>query len=308
MDFRPTQFSTAAWRRGRTMARRIAFAAILAATMLARVGSLRAAGPAHSIVLPPVLVAEAPATLAVLDVAGRLVPGAEVALSDGHVVKTDASGRARWVVPATPGDFQARIQGGSIVATAPIEARDTPVQIQLTDYPSVIDARDQFTISGTRFQGDADENHVWLGGEAALVLAASPAALVLLPSPDTPLGPTELRLEDNGQTPQPVPVTVVELDAIDPAGPLHIGQSASLIVRVRGSTQPLEVELTNWSPAVVKIEGQITAALPGNAASSNSNVERVRTSGGDKNQAEIAIVPLASGKFSVHARLARPRP
>ena len=259
--------------------------------------------------LAPVLVAEAPATLAVLDAAGRLVPGAEVALSDGHVVKTDASGRARWVVPATPGDFQARIQGGSIVATAPIEARATPPQIQLTDFPSVIDARDQFTISGTRFQGDADENHVWLGGEAALVLAASPAALVLLPSPDTPLGPTELRVEDNGQAPQPVPVTVVELDAIDPAGPLQIGERATLIVRVRGSTQPLDVELSNWSPAVIKIVSQTTSAAPaGNATSFNSNAERVKTSGGEKNEAQIAIVPLSSGKFYVHARLARQRP
>jgi hypothetical protein len=290
------------------MARRIAFVAILIAAGSARVASVRAAGPAHSIVLAPVLVAEAPATLAVLDATGRLVPDVEVALSDGHVVKTDASGRARWVVPATPGDFQARIQGGSIVATAPIVARATPPDIQLTDFPSVIDARDQFTISGTRFQGDADENHVSLGGEAALVLAASPAALVLLPSPDTPLGSTELRVEGNGQPPPPEPVTVVELDAINPVGPLRIGEQATLIVRVRGSTQPLDVELRNWSPAVVKMLAQTSAGSSGNAASSEANVERVRTSGGERNQAQIAIVPLAQGKFYVHARLARQRP
>jgi hypothetical protein len=290
------------------MAPRTAFAAILIAAGFARVDSLHAAGPAHSIVLAPVLVAESPATLAVLDAAGRLVPGAEVALSDGHVVKTDASGRARWVVPATPGDFQARIQGGSIVATAPIVARATPPDIQLTDFPSVIDARDQFTISGSRFQGDADENHVSLGGEAALVLAASPAALVLLPSPDTPLGSTELRVEGNGQPPQPVPVTVVELDAIDPAGPLRIGEQATLIVRVRGSTQPLDVELRNWSPSIVKMLAQTSAGSSSNAAASEANVERVRTSGGEKNEAQIAIVPLSQGKFYVHARLARQRP
>jgi len=244
----------------------------------------------------------------VLDAAGRLVPGVEVALSDGHVVNTDASGRARWVVPATPGELQARIQGGSIVATAPIVARAMPPEIQVTDFPSVVDARDQFAISGTRFQGDADENHVWLGDKAALVLAASPAALVLLPAPDTPLGLTELRVEGNGQPPRPVLVTVVELDAIDPAGPLRIGEQAALIVRVRGSTLPLDVELHNWSPSVIKMMAQTATGSPGNAASSDAIVERVRTSGGEKNQALIAIVPLSQGKFYVRALLVRQRP
>ena len=308
MEIRLTQFSLAVRRHARVITARITFAAALVAVGFAGVAPLRAAGPAHSIVLPSVLVAEAPATLAVLDAAGRLVPDAEVALSDGHVVKTDASGRARWVVPATPGEFQARIQGGSIVATAPIVARATPPEIQLTDFPSVIDARDQFAISGARFQGDADENHVWLGSSAVLVLAASPAALVLLPAPDTPLGPAELRVEGNGSPPQPVSVTVVELEAINPVGPLRIGQQAILTVRARGTTQPLDVELGNWSPLIIKMLWPANSASSGSAASSYADIERVRTSGGEKNEAQIAIVPLSQGKFYVHARLARPRP
>ncbi|MGC1187530.1 MAG: hypothetical protein WA871_09060 [Candidatus Acidiferrales bacterium] len=271
-------------------------------------GALHAAGPAHSIVLPPVLVAESPATLAVLDATGRLVPDVEILLSDGHTIKTDASGRARWVVPAGAGELRARIQGSSIVATAPIEVRPTPAQMQVTDFPAIIDARDAFAIYGQRLQGDADENHVSIGGEAALVLAASPAALVALPAPDTPLGASQLSVAGNGAAPAPMDVTVVELDAINPAGPLRIGAPATLTVRVHGSTQPLEVELGNWSPTVIKMLEPIGAAIGSNAAPPDPNIRRMRTSGGEINQAQVQIVPLSSGKFYVRARLARARP
>jgi len=301
------------------------FAAILLVVRFGSAAVAPVAGPPSSIVLPTTLVAEAPATLAVLDAGGRLVAGAVVALSDGHVVKTDATGRARLVVPATLGEFEARIQGHSIVATAPIVAGLSPEtvqtdaaqatssagaspttsaasEIQLTDFPEVVDARDRFAISGTRFLGDADENSVSLGGKSALVLAASPSALVLLPSPDTPLGAQQLRIQSNGHASEAVTVTVVELDAIQPAGPLRVGQQAILTVRVRGTAQPLDVELGNWSPATIKLVGQ-----PSGGATSGAEVQRVRTSGGEQNEAQVAIVPLSQGKFYVHARLARPR-
>jgi hypothetical protein len=268
---------------------------------------VRAAGPPHSIVLPPILVAEAPATIAVLDASGRLVPGVDVTLSNGKAIKTDATGRARLVVPAGAGEFEARIPAGSIVATAPIEVATTAAAIRVTDFPPVIDARDQFAIFGERFQGDADENHVWLGTNATLVLAASPAALVLLPAPETPLGPTQLRVEGNGTPPAPAAVTIVEVDAINPAGPLRIGQPATLTVRVRGTTEPLEVELGNWSPTVIKMLPPTGAAAAGNSQSADPNVRRLKTSGGANNEAQIEIVPLGSGKFYVRARLARSR-
>jgi hypothetical protein len=282
--------------------------ALLAVAICAPVGAIHAAGPPHSIVLPPVLVAEAPATLAVLDSTGHLVPGAGVALSDGRAIKTDATGRARFVVPGRAGELSAQIPGGSIAATAPIEVRPPAAEIQVTDFPAVIDARDQFTISGARFAGDADGNQVSVGGKAALVLAASPAALVLLPAPDTPLGPGELRVEGNGTAPAPMAVTVVSVEAINPAGPLRIGVAATLIVRVSGTNQPLDLDLGNWTPGVIKMLGQAGGAAAGGAAQSDPNVRRVRSSGGAENEARIEIVPLAAGKFYVRARLAGRRP
>jgi hypothetical protein len=306
---------------------RIAMAALLLAACGDRVVRAQAAGPAHSIVLAPTLVAEAPATLAVLDASGRLVPGVSVVLSDGHVLKTDLTGRARWVVSVTPGPVQARIPHTTIVATAMIVTRPaesvpqneavpaasaaaapampatSPLAggIEITDCPPFVDARDQFTVSGTHLEGDADENHVMLGGQAVLVLASSPTAIVLLPSAETPLGPGQFQIEGNGRASAPLTLTVVELDAVQPAGPLRIGVPAILIVHVRGSTAPLDVEVGNWSPAVIKM-----LPNPANRGSASAaNIQRVRTSGGDKNEAQIQIVPLAPGKFLVHARLVR---
>jgi hypothetical protein len=46
-------------------------------------------------------------------------------------------------------------------------------------------------------------------------------------------------------------------------------------------------------------------ANPASASESGANFQRVRTSGGEKNQAQIQIVPLAAGKFLVRARLDR---
>jgi hypothetical protein len=186
------------------------------------------------------------------------------------------------------------------LATAPA-ASSANTEIEFTDCPHFVDARDQFAVSGTHFEGDADENHVTLGGQAVLVLAASPTALVLLPSPDTPLGPGQFRIEGNGRASAPLTLTVVQLDAMQPAGPLRIGEPAILIVRVRGTVEPLDVEVANWSPAVIKMLPS-TANIGGPSA---ANIQRVRTSGGEKNQAQIQIVPLAAGKFLVRARLDR---
>jgi len=325
METRATGLAFARLRSASSIALKIALAALLLAACCDRVARAQAAGPAHSIVLAPTLVAEAPATLAVLDVSGRLVPGVTVVLSDGHVLKTDLTGRARWVVPATPGPVQARIPKSSIVAAATIVARpaesvpengSAPAasttspstlsatgEIGITDCPQFVDARDQFTVSGTNFEGDADENHVLLAGQMVLVLASSPTALVLLPSPDTPLGPGQFRVEGNGRASAPLMLTVVELDAVQPAGPLRIGVQAILIVRVRGTTEPLDVEVANWSPAVIKMLR--STANPASSSVSGANFQRVRTSGGEKNEAQIQIVPLAAGKFLVRARLDR---
>ena len=71
----------------------------------------RAAVP-RAIILPPAVVAGAQATLAVVDAAGRLLPGVAVEISGGQTarlrasspekVTTDSTGRATFLAPGDP--------------------------------------------------------------------------------------------------------------------------------------------------------------------------------------------------------------
>src|ERR1700722_5381256 len=74
--------------------------------------SPKARGPApRSIILPPKMVVASPATLAVLDSAGRLLPDVVVDLSTGQKITTDITGRARFLAPPSPGKLTATIPG-----------------------------------------------------------------------------------------------------------------------------------------------------------------------------------------------------
>ena len=70
------------------------------------------ASPApRTIILPPKLVAGAPATLAVLDSQGRLLPNVTVELSGGRNATTDTTGRAIFKAPDQPGTLVAKASG-----------------------------------------------------------------------------------------------------------------------------------------------------------------------------------------------------
>src|SRR5579871_3156603 len=66
----------------------------------------RAATP-WLIVLPPRIVADAQATLAVLDNQGRLVPNITVELSTHQKIATDSTGRAMFRAPSAAGRLRA---------------------------------------------------------------------------------------------------------------------------------------------------------------------------------------------------------
>ena len=79
----------------------------------------------RTIILPVKMVVGAPATLAVLDAAGRLLPGVVVVLSTGQKVTTDATGRALIAALAEQGKLLATVQGRpgqEISATSPVMA------------------------------------------------------------------------------------------------------------------------------------------------------------------------------------------
>lgn len=182
-----------------------------------------------------------------------------------------------------------------IAASAPVvPASDSePVAssgVQLASSPRVLEVRNRFELAGTGFRGIADENHIAIGGKQALVLAASPTSIVALPDPDTPLGAAVLSAGIANQTPATAAVIVVTLEAIGPQGALRVGQQTTFTVRVRGTAEPLRIEVSDLSPAILQ--------LP------DGNPLKVTTSGGTANEAKFEVVPLAAGKYSVRAHLA----
>jgi hypothetical protein len=259
--------------------------------------------PAHApgtIVLPEKIVAGAPATLAVLDAGGRLVPGAAVELSPGAEVTTDATGRAAFSAPGLPGVLSARQKDNEAVFTVPVislpkESSDTesagagtPAPASLV-FPRIVALGARCVLQGSGFRGDASGDRVLFGDEPALVLAASPVSLVVLPNPRTSLGVVSLAVQAGSRPLGSKPVTVVSLSVTGPAKPLAAGEMGTLTVRVSGSTERLVVEVRNLSPEVIKIP--------------RGDPARVATSGGEPNAATVLVAGVKPGDYAVSARI-----
>jgi len=245
-----------------------------------------------TIVLPQQLVAGEPATLAVLDANGRLLPGAGVEFSGGKRVTTDETGRAAFRAPDETGVMFTRLSGGAATATSTVTASTTDVAegVQIIQLPRVVLLSEPFDVRGSGFRGEADANRVYLGEVPAVVLAASPVALVVLPGREATPGPAQFVLEVAGRSPGPVPIRLVTIEMIAPAAAgLKRGEKGTLQVRVRGSEEPLDLDVRNLSPDVVRLEG--------------GDVQRVRTRGGGENSAPIVMEGLHPGEYSISARL-----
>lgn len=251
----------------------------------------QSAGP--TIVLPGMLVANARATLAVLDADGRLAPGVEVEFSGGTRMSTDATGRLIFPVPSEPGILRVSLAGQAVSTSATVLAPPaTPADagaFQVTDVQRLIPLDERFSIGGSGFRGAADENHVLLGGEPAIVLAASPVALVCLAGAKTGPGPAQLVVEVGGRSSEPAPVTLVRLEISSEKAQLKAGEQGHLVVRVQGTAEPVDIEVHSLNPGVVRF-------LAG-------SVERQTTVGGAQNTATFEMVGIGGGDFSVEARL-----
>jgi len=266
-----------------------------------------------AIVLPARIVAGETATLAVLDSAGRLVPNATVEVPGrSEKITTDETGRATFTMPtapapagttpSNPGVLTVRLPGGADF-TAPVIAATagTPPVPSLTGgakatrapgivFPRGIALGDRFAIEGAGFRGDASLDHVFLGNQEALVLAASPVDLVVLPDSRTPLGKTRLIVQVNGRRLAQEAITVVSIGISGPSKALAAQEKGVLIVEVKGTRERVPIEVRNLSPEVVR--------LP------RGNEVVVTTSGRSPNIAKVEITGVRPGDYAVSARLA----
>src|SRR5579871_3391473 len=214
------------------------------------------------ILLPPKLLAGQPATLAVIDNQGRLLPKAAVELSGGQRVTTDTTGRALFIAPSELGTLVAKFAGQAITTSARVVAAVAadnaasampPAAAKVLSYPRVLAVHDRFTIEGSGFRGVADSDRVFLDGEPCLVVASSPVSMVVLPGPQVPIGDVNLRVSVAGADAGQFQLYAVLLEISGPAEAVNARSEGELVVHARGTSEPLLVEIRNASPAVIQL-------------------------------------------------------
>jgi len=269
------------------------FMTFLAAVSLETVAAQRPprAFGARTLLLPRQIVSGERATLAVLDGSGRLTPGVTVKFSNGDQLTTDATGRALFVAPLDPGVLFASIAGrpGRVptVVLSPSEA--TASSLEISAAPSVASLTDRLELLGRGFCGDADANQVTIGGQPALVLASSPASLVILPSVDLQAGETKAEVSCARRQAPAFTITLVELELQADSSPLKPGERRTLSVRVHGSVAKISLEARNLAPAIAELTG--------------GNPAQVSSAGGAENVGRFHLLGLKNGSFAISIRL-----
>ncbi len=252
-----------------------------------------ASSAARILLLPKRIVAGERATLAVLDMSGRLTPGVIVSFSNGDRVTTDATGRGRFVAPLNPGSIFATLPGRPGHVSTRIlsreEAAGSSSAIALTEAPRYATLADRFEIDGHGFCGDASANEVKAGGEEVLVLASSPVAMVLLPPADMNPGPAALSVACSKNAAPPAMIHFVSLALEASTAPLAPNEKRTLRVNVRGTVAKLRLEARNLAPEVAALTGGVTV--------------RAASSGGTDNFASFEVTGRSHGNFLISIRL-----
>jgi hypothetical protein len=254
--------------------------------------SAPAASGARILLLPRRIVSGERATFAVLDVNGRLTPGVTVNFSNGDRLTTDATGRALFVAPLNPGVIFGSIAGrtGRVATTilSPGEAASTSIEV--SSAPQFASLTDRFELFGKCFCGDADANEVTIAGQPAIVLASSPIALVVLPSPDLHPGSAGVEVSCAKRQSRPFSITLVGLALEANSSPLKPEEHRTLTVRVRGTTAKIALESRNLAPEIAELSG--------------GNPARATSSGGAENFARFEVLGRKNGNFLISIRLA----
>jgi len=252
------------------------------------------ASGARILIMPRKIVSGEHATLAVLDVSGRLTPGVTVEFSNGDTLKTDQTGRAMFVAPLNAEKIYAAIQGrtGRVASTVVTSVESPSATQEVALAPRVASLNDRFEFMGHGFCGDADANRVLIHGLAGLVLASSPAYLAVLPPPDLQPGPAQVQVTCGQKSSPTFTVVFVSLELEASGSALAPGEHRKLTVRVRGSTSKVNLEARNLAPEVAELQGGTPV--------------RAISAGGAENVASFELMGKQRGNFVISIRLVAP--
>ena len=252
------------------------------------------ASGARILIMPRKIVSGEHATLAVLDVSGRLTPGVTVEFSNGDTLKTDQTGRAMFVAPLNAEKIYAAIQGrtGRVASTVVTSVESPSATQEVALAPRVASLSDRFEFMGHGFCGDADANRVLIHGLPGLVLASSPAYLAVLPPPDLQPGPAQVQVTCGQKSSPAFTVVFVSLGLEASGSALAPGEHRKLTVRVNGSTAKVNLEARNLAPEVAELQGGTPV--------------RAISTGGAENVASFELVGKQRGNFVISIRLVAP--
>lgn len=250
-----------------------------------------AASSARILLLPKRVVTGERATLAVLDAGGRLTPGVTVNFSNGDHLVTDATGRALFAAPSNPGVIYAAIAGRQerVYTTILTRAESPASSLRVSLAPRFASLADRFELFGSGFCGEADGNTVSIGGRPALVLAASPAFLIILPPADLPAGAANVEVACSERGTSQFSMIFLDLSLEADNSPLAPAEHRALVVRVRGTGSEVPLEARNLTPKVADLTG--------------GNTVSVSSKGSDENSARFEVVGRQRGNFAVSIRL-----
>src|SRR5258708_2754497 len=266
-----------------------------------------AASGARILLLPRRIVSGERATLAVLDVNGRLAPGVTVNFSNGDRLTTDATGRALFVAPLNPGVIFASLAGrtGRVTTAILSPSEAASAAMEISSAPRVASLTDRFELFGKSFCGDADANQVTIARQPAIVLASSPTSLVVLPPQDLQPGAAAVEVSCAKRQSPPLTVTFVGLDLEADSSALKPGEHRVLTVRVRGTSAKIALEARNLAPNIAELS-------VGNPVGAGGNPVRATSSGDEENLAQFEVVGRKNGSFMISIRLVpallRPQP
>jgi hypothetical protein len=252
------------------------------------------ASGARIVIMPRKIVSGEHATLAVLDISGRLTPGVTVEFSNGDVLKTDATGRGMFVAPLNAGKIYAAIHGrtGRVASTIVTSVESPSGTQEVALAPRIASLSDRFEFVGHGFCGDADANHVLIHGLPGLVLAASPAYLAVLPPAELQPGPAQVQASCGPKSSPEFTVVFVALELEAGNAELAPGEHRKLTVRVKGTTTKVNLEARNLAPEVAELQGGTPV--------------RALSTGGADNTANFELVGKRRGNFVISIRLLAP--
>jgi hypothetical protein len=252
------------------------------------------ASGARILIMPRRIVSGEHATLAVVDVSGRLTPGVTVEFSNGDTLKTDPTGRAMFVAPLNVDKIYAAIQGrtGRVASTIVTSVQSPSATQEVALAPRVASLSDRFEFMGHGFCGDADANHVLIHGLPGLVVASSPAYLAVLPPAELQPGPAQVQVTCGQKSSPAFTVVFVSLELEARNSSLAPGEHRKLTVRVKGTTTKVNLEARNLALDVAELEG--------------GTPMRSLSTGGADNVATFELVGKQRGNILISIRLMSP--